>query len=220
MSVEVDSYAGYRGEQEPRASRLGERRRLGARRVHARRVSLTAIKAIGFGACSIDRMTIRPSIDVAARVSAPLARLIEKLTERGEEPPQTLGEVRAALLAHKPASVIEAEFLHPQEQASRLVELDALIEEFGPEARALDFVPARASEGLSRVIEAALEDPTLPDAPTLAEVRAAMAAGLSARLVGEGALDEDEEVTLLAEIDELIQQYGAGTAAEPLIRLE
>ena len=165
-------------------------------------------------------MTIRPSIDVASRVSAPLARLIEKLTEHGEEPPQTLGEVRAALLARKPASVREAEFLHPQEQASRLVELDTLIEEFGPEARALDFVPARASEGLSRVIEAALEDPTLPDAPTLAEVRAAMAAGLSARLVGAGALDEDEEVTLLAEIDELIRQYGAGTAAEPLIRLE
>jgi hypothetical protein len=165
-------------------------------------------------------MTIRPSIDVAGRVSARLARLIETLIQRGEDPPQTLGEVRAALLAHRPSSAREAEFLHPQDQASRLVELDALIEEFGPEARAADFVPQRASEGLSRVIEAAMSDPALPDYPSLAEVRDAMSAGLAARLVGQGALDEDEEVGLLAEIDELIRQYGAGTAAEPLVRLE
>ena len=165
-------------------------------------------------------MTIRPSIDVAARVSAELSRLIGKLVERGEQPPGTLGEVRAALLGHKPSSVREAELLHPQEQASRLVELDALIEEFGPEARAADFVPQRASEGLSRVVEAAMNDPALPDYPSLAEVRDAMSAGLAARLVGEGALDEDEVAGLLAEIEELIRQYGAGTAAEPLIRLE
>ncbi|HUJ87118.1 MAG TPA: hypothetical protein VLX30_09735 [Burkholderiales bacterium] len=165
-------------------------------------------------------MAIRPSIDVAGRVSVELARLIVKLTGRGEEPPQTLGEVRAALLAHKPASLREAEFLHPQDQASRLVELDALIEEFGAQARAADFVPQLASEGLSRVIEAAINDPALPDYPSLAEVREAMNQGLAARLVGEGALDEDEEVGLLAEIEELIRQYGAGTAAEPLVRLE
>ena len=36
-------------------------------------------------------MTIRPSIDVAMRVGAKLAATIEKLTERAEEPPQTLG---------------------------------------------------------------------------------------------------------------------------------
>ena len=183
-------------------------------------MSLIAIKAPGRRAGSMGGMTIRPSIDVRARVSAELARLIETLTQRGEDPPQTLGEVRAALLAHEPASVREAELLHPQGQASRLVELDTLIEELGPEARAADFVPQRASEGLSRVIEAAMNDPALPDYPSLAEVRGAMGAGLAARLVGEGALDEDEEVGLLAEIDELIRQYGAGTAAEPLIRLE
>lgn len=165
-------------------------------------------------------MTIRPSIDVAARVGAELSRLIEKLVERGEEPPATLGEVRAALLAHEPASVREAEFLHPQDQTSRLVELDALIEEFGPEVRALDFVPQRASEGLSRVIEAAMNDPALPDNPSLGAVREALTAGLAARLVGEGTLDEDEEVGLLGEIDELIRRHGAGAPAEPLIRLE
>ena len=165
-------------------------------------------------------MTIRPSIDVASRVSARLSRLIEKLGGRDEQPPATLGEVRAAVLAHKPSNVREAEFLHPQDQASRLTELDALIDEFGPDARALDFVPQRASEALSRVIEAAMNDPALPDYPSLGEVREAMSAGLAARLVGEGTLDEDEEVGLVAEIDELIRRHGVGAPAELLIRLE
>jgi hypothetical protein len=165
-------------------------------------------------------MTIRPSIDVATRVSAELAAAIEKLAERPEEPLQTLGEVRAALLARSRPKLRETEFLHPQDQQSVLVELDALIEEFGPEARALDFVPKRASEGLSRVIEAAMNDPALPDSPTLGAVRQAITAGLTARLVGEGTLDEDEEATLLGEIDALIERHGAGAPAEPLVRFE
>ncbi len=165
-------------------------------------------------------MTIRPSIDVATRVSARLSAAIEKLTEQGEAPPQTLGEARAAMLAHSRPKVRETEYLHPQDQESLLVELDALIAEFGPEALALDFVLKRASEGLSRVIEEAMNDPTLLDSPTLGAVRRAMSAGLMARLVGEGTLEEDEEVTLLGEIDELIRRHGANAPAEPLIRFE
>jgi hypothetical protein len=165
-------------------------------------------------------VTIRPSIDVANRVSPELSRVIEKLGEREVEPPETLGEVRAALRARGGASLRQTEFLHPQDQESVLVELDQLIEEFGPEARALDFVLKRASEGLTRVIEAAMNEPTLPDSPTLGAVRRAMTAGLTARLVGEGTLDEDEEPTLLGEIDALIERHGAGAPAEPLIRFE
>jgi len=165
-------------------------------------------------------MTIRPSIDVATRVSAERAAVIEKLVERGEQPPQTLGEMRAALLAHGRVGTRQTEFLHPQDHESLLSELDALIAEFGPEALAFDFVLRRASEGLSRVIEAAMSDPALPDSPTLGAVRKAMSAGLTARLVGEGTLDEDEETGLLGEIDELIERYGAHAPAEPLVRFE
>jgi len=165
-------------------------------------------------------MTIRPSIDVATRVSAELAAVIEKLAERGEEPPRTLGELRAALLAHGRAGRRQTEFLHPQDHESLLSEIDTLIAEFGPEALALDFVLRRASEALSRVIEAAMNDPALSDSPTLGAVRQAITAGLAARLVGEGTLDEDEEVGLLGEIDELIERHGARAPAEPLIRFE
>lgn len=40
------------------------------------------------------------------------------------------------------------------------------------------------------------------------------------RLVGEGVLEEDEDDTLLAEIDALIEQFGADALAEDLIRYE
>ena len=165
-------------------------------------------------------MTIRHSIDVANRVSPKLSRLINELLEREGTTPETLADVRAALRARGGASVRQTEFLHPQDQESLLVEIDQLIEEFGPEARAVDFVLKRASEGLSRVIESVMNDPALPRVPTLGAVREAMTAGLTARLVGEGALEEDEEVTLLGEIDELIERHGARAPAELLIRLE
>ncbi|MGA8049793.1 MAG: hypothetical protein WCA09_06415 [Burkholderiales bacterium] len=165
-------------------------------------------------------MTIRHSIDVANRVSPKLSRLINELLEREGTTPDTLADVRAALRARGGASVRQTEFLHPQDQESLLVEIDQLIEEFGPEARSVDFVLKRASEGLSRVIEAAMNDPALPRVPTLGAVREAMNAGLTARLVGEGALEEDEEATLLGEIDELIERHGARAPAELLIRFE
>ena len=106
-------------------------------------------------------MTIRPSIDVATRVSPALSAVI-----------------------------------------------DSLIEEFGRDAAAADFVAARASEGLSRLIQAALDDISFPRAPTLGGLRKAMLSGLTARLIGAGALDEDDEGILLGEIDELIRRYG------------
>jgi AcrR family transcriptional regulator len=167
-------------------------------------------------------MAIRLPIDVATRVSAELSQLIERLVnDPDREEPPTLEDVRAALLRRKsPSPQRETEFLHPQDRTSALGELDGLIEEYGKEAPAADFVAAKASEGLSRVIEAAMGDPSLPDEPTLGGVRAAMVGGLTARLVGEGAIDPDDDGVLLAEIDELIRRYGAGVPAEPLVRFE
>jgi AcrR family transcriptional regulator len=165
-------------------------------------------------------MAIRPPIDVAARVSAELSKLFERLVnDPDREAPPTLEDVRAVLLRRRsPSPQRETEFLHPQDRSSALGELDRLIEEYGKEAPAADFVAARASEGLSRLIEAAAADTSLP--PTLGAVRAAMAGGLTARLVGDGGIDPDDDGVLLAEIDELIRRYGAGAPAELLVRFE
>jgi hypothetical protein len=44
--------------------------------------------------------------------------------------------------------------------------------------------------------------------------------GLLARLVGDGTIDADQDETLFAEIDELIDRYGQDTLAEQLLRFE
>ena len=91
-------------------------------------------------------MTIRPSVDVATRVSAALSALLASMAEDPDrETPPTLGDVRALLLRRAGAGAREAEFLHPKDRDSLLVELDALIEEYGSEALAIDFVASRAS---------------------------------------------------------------------------
>jgi len=158
-------------------------------------------------------------MDASTRASAGLAALIEKLVnDPDREPPESLGEVRELLRAKSRDR--QTEFLHPQDRESLLVELDGLIEELGEEAASYELVGAKAGEALSRVIEAAMDDTALPEEPTLGAVREAMLGGLAARLVGDGAIDEDDDAALLAEIDELIRRFGANAPAEPFVRFE
>jgi hypothetical protein len=165
-------------------------------------------------------MTLRPPIDVAAHVSAELSALIEAMVDDPDrEQPPTLEDVQVAL-KNSPGRSPEGDRLHPQNRASVVIELDDLIAEFGNEAPAVDFVGTKASEALSRVIEAAMDDVELPDSPTLRAVREAMVNGLTARLVGNGVIDGDEDATLLGEIDELIRRHGENEMAETFIRLE
>jgi hypothetical protein len=164
--------------------------------------------------------TLRPSFDVATRVSRALSDVMETLAnDPDREEPPTLDAVRAALRA-RGAPDDSAEFMHPQEDATALAEVDRLIEEYGGDALALDFVVSKASEGLSRVIQAALDDVSLPRSPTLGAVREAMLHGFTARLVGEGKLDEEDEGVLLEEVAELALRYGADALAETFVRFE
>jgi len=159
-------------------------------------------------------------VDVETRVSAELSRFIESLVnDPDREEPPTLNDVRTALQA---AGMEEAEAaeMHPQERESALIEVDDLIDEYGDDMLAVNFIVARASEGLSRTIEAAANDPALPDEPTLGAVRDAMLEGLTARLVGDGVIEPDEDQTLLPEIEALIERYGSDAVAETFIRFE
>jgi AcrR family transcriptional regulator len=165
--------------------------------------------------------TLRPSFDVATRVSRALSDVIETLVnDPDREDPPTLEAVRAVLRGYGASGAQSDEFLHPQDETSVLGELDRLIDEYGRDALAMDFVVAKASEGLSRVIQAVIDDITKPRSPTLEAVRKAMLAGLTARLIGDGALDEDDEGALLEEIEYLIQRYGEHAAAEAFLRFE
>lgn len=165
---------------------------------------------------------IRNPVDVATRVSQELSLYIEGLSENpGVEQPLTLGGARRYLAWHMPSEIRETEGLHHIDDADSLLdELDALIEEFGEEAVAMDFIEDNASEPLSRVIEAVLDDENRENPPTLGAVREAMAEGIMERLVGAGALEEDEDDSLMAEIDDLIERYGPDAPAEGFLRYE
>lgn len=116
---------------------------------------------------------IHHPIDVSTRVSP---RLSEFLRSRVNDPessqPITLGVARRFLADLLPADFREAERMHHFDvDASLLDELDALIEEYGSDALAVDFVQANASEALSRVIESLVNDENRENPPTLAAVR-------------------------------------------------
>lgn len=160
-------------------------------------------------------------IDVASRVSPELSAFMERLIgDPDREEPAVLGDVRDAARKGSSAAVRLDETVHPQQSASMLDEIDDLIEEFGAEAPAIDFVAAKASETLSRVIEVAVEGARNRHEATLGMVRDAMLDGLTGRLVGDGIIESDEDQTLLAEIDGLIARHGRDALAEELIRFE
>jgi len=165
---------------------------------------------------------VRNPIDVATRVSPNLSALIENRINRSE-PGQivTLETMREFLTGLLSDAFTETEQLHHFDvNESLLDELNALIEEYGETAAAIDFIQKVASEPLSRVIEAAINQRSLDAPPTLESVKEAMTSGLAARLVGEGALEEDEDDNLITEIDALISRYGSDALAEEFIRYE
>jgi len=166
-------------------------------------------------------MTRNP-IDVASRVSPRLSALLGSRVDNPEcEQPVTLMAVRRFLADLLPADFNEAERIHHFDvDASLLDELDALVEEFGATAIAVDFVQSSASEPLSRAIEWVVNDENRENPPTLATVRDALLAGLGARLVGDGVIEDDEGNTLQSEIEALIDHFGADTLAETLLRYE
>lgn len=165
---------------------------------------------------------IRNPIDIASRVSPELSRLIESIINQLDtSEPITLDSVRAFIAHELPAEINETEQLHHFDIGESLIdELDALIEEFGESAAAVDFVYAFASEPLSRVIETVVDDENRENPATLTAVKEAMVNGLASRLVGEGVLEEDEDDVLMSEIENLIDLFGADALAEEFLRYE
>jgi hypothetical protein len=160
-------------------------------------------------------------IDIAARVSPELSAIIDDLVnDPGIEEAVTLGVVRRKVASRVLGKSEQVEQLHAAGRQTVLAEIDALIAQCTDKAPAADFVAAKASEQLSRVIEALMNNPNTPQRPTLGAVREALTRGIAARLVGEGAIDPDEDETLLAEIDELIVRFGPAAPAEQFMRYE
>lgn len=165
---------------------------------------------------------IRNSIDIASRVSPELTALIESVINLLEsDEPVTLGTIRAFISNDMPEELSETEHMHHFDNQESLVdELDQLIEGFGESAPGVDFIYSCASEPLSRVIEAVINDENRENMATLATVREAIIGGIGSRMVGDGVLDEEEDDQLLPEIDSLIARNSADAPAEEYLRYE
>lgn len=164
---------------------------------------------------------MRNVIEADERVSRELSAVIEAIASDPDiDEPVTLGFVRDRI-RQTLAGFAEAERAHLfGDEETLCAEVDALIEEYGEDVLAIDLATVKASEDLSIVIEVVLDGTDEDIAPTLGTVREAMVDGLVARLVGEGVIELDEEQTLLAEIDALIERYGEDTLAESILRFE
>ncbi len=159
---------------------------------------------------------IRDSINPSAHVSAQLSAFIEsKVNDSDIEQPITLEQIKCFMLNLSANPISENEHMNLSDDfKSTLEELDVLINEYGEDALAVDFTQILASEGLSRVIEAVMNDDNRVNPPTLGAVREAMTQGLLTKLVGDGVLEDDEDDFLLAEIESLIEHKGADALAE------
>ena len=165
---------------------------------------------------------IRNPIDIASHVSAELSGLIQSvIDELDTDEPITLSAIRSFISNDLPAEIDETEHMHHFDIDESLIdELDALIDQFGESAVAIDFVYAFASEPLSRAIEALMDDQEQENPVTLSEVKEALVHGLTSRLVGDGVLEDDEADMLMPELDSLIEHYGPDATAENFLRYE
>lgn len=165
---------------------------------------------------------IRNPIDIACHVSPELSDLIQSVIDKLDtDLPITLEAIRSFITHDLPTAIEESEKMHHFDTDESLVdELDALIDQFGESAVAIDFVCAFASEPLTRAIEALMDDENRENPLTLSEVRQAVIDGLASRLLGDGILEDDEADMLLTEIDSLIEHYGPDATAEDFLRYE
>jgi hypothetical protein len=90
-------------------------------------------------------------------------------------------------------------------------ELQALVEEFGEDVPARDFIEMKASENLAGLIEELL---------TTAEDEDGITIGLVREAVKEASIDPDAEHALVAELDALIERYGEHALAEEVLPYE
>ena len=159
-------------------------------------------------------------VNVDSRVSEELSEVIEAMVGNPEfAEPVTLGLLRDKLKEALAAQDREAD-LKLGSESSLYVEAEALAAEHGEDALASDFIAVKASESLSELIEAVLDRGEEDVAPTLGDVREAITQGLAAQLAGEGLIDPDEDQSLLAEIDALIERHGADMPAEDVLRFD
>lgn len=158
--------------------------------------------------------------DIQETVTRELSNIMEAVIDNYEAQghgPATLRSVREAMAGGLFEHLAAEGRVRPEDKANLMLEVEALIDGSGDDALAVRFTRPRASEDLTTVIEAFLDETDEGPPPTLSTVRDAMQQGLLARLVGHGQLDSEDEQSLLDEIDAMIERHGMGALAEEFL---
>jgi len=159
-------------------------------------------------------------IDPDAQVSAELSEVMTSLLNNPDLPePVTLGMVREVIVQSLDSEDLD-EAPRIGLEDTLVAELDQLIDEYGEDALAGDFVSASASDALSEFIEAVLERADDDVEVVLSDVRDAVDQGLLAELEGEGLIESDDAQALVGELDALIERFGEDLPAEELLRMD
>jgi len=159
-------------------------------------------------------------IDPDAQVSAELSEVMTSLLNNPDMPePVTLGMVREVIVQSLDSEDLD-EAPRIGLEDTLVAELDQLIDEYGEDALAGDFVSTSASGALSEFIEAVLERAEDDVEVVLSDVRDAVDQGLLAELEGEGLIEPDDAQALIAELEVLIERHGEDFPAEELLRMD
>jgi len=164
---------------------------------------------------------MRNAIEADERVSQELSAVIEAIAGNPDiDEAVTLGVVRDSI-RQTLAGFAEAEGIHLfGDEETLCAEVDALIEEYGEDVLAIHLATVKASDGLSTIIEALMDDTDEDIALTLERCAELWSMASLPSLAGDGLIESDEEQTLLAEIETLIERVGEDTLAESVLRFE
>jgi hypothetical protein len=144
------------------------------------------------------------------RASEELSEALQSVLADANEESVTLGAARDKLKEALAEQGREASRGAGSEQ-SIYAELESLVETYGEDAPARDFIMIKASDRLAALIEEILEQTEDEQGVTIGHVREA---------VKEGLTDPDAEQALFAELDALIERYGEEALAEDLLPFE
>lgn len=156
--------------------------------------------------------------DIAYRVSPQLSTLIQAELDREDtEEPATLERVLQRVHSGLFDELAALGQVDAAAQGEVVTELKELVEQYGGEVLAFDFVRTRASDDLARVIEAEISTPVHLAPPTLGVIRDAILNGRAAAIAGTGDISIDDDDNLIDEIDALIARFGEDATAEEFL---
>jgi hypothetical protein len=156
--------------------------------------------------------------DMPATVSRDLSVIIQaELDKEHSDEPAMLGYVLEKMYDGLVEELIEQGRLDPAVRDEVFAEMKDLVERYGGDVLAIDFMKYRSSDNLATVIQVELDYRDSDQPPTLGTVLESITSGRVAQLVASGDIDIDDDDTVISEVQSLILQHGENAPAEEFL---